>query len=216
MFLWLFVITKLMGQREMAQLNLFDFIVSITIGGLVSGPLFNPRAGLKGALINVGLLGTLDIVLAYLSLKNPKFRRIVQEEPIVLVQNGKILEGMMGKTRFNLDDLLAELRLKNIPNISDVEFAILESNGKLSIIPKSQARPLTPRDLRLSTEYEGMPTVLIEDGNIVEDNLRDNHLTKEWLYHELKAQGINDVTNVMAAILDTKGTLFVSRKKSDN
>lgn len=216
MFLWLFVITKLMGQREMAQLNLFDFIVSITIGGLVSGPLFNPRAGLKGALINVGLLGTLDIVLAYLSLKNPKFRRIVQEEPIVLVQNGKILEDMMGKTRFNLDDLLAELRLKNIPNISDVEFAILESNGKLSIIPKSQARPLTPRDLRLSTEYEGMPTVLIEDGNIVEDNLRDNHLTKEWLYHELKAQGINDVTNVMAAILDTKGTLFVSRKKSDN
>lgn len=216
MFLWLFVITKLMGQREMAQLNLFDFIVSITIGGLVSGPLFNPRAGLKGALINVGLLGTLDIVLAYLSLKNPKFRRIVQEEPIVLVQNGKILEDMMGKTRFNLDDLLAELRLKNIPNISDVEFAILESNGKLSIIPKSQARPLTPRDLRLSTEYEGMPTVLIEDGNIVEDNLRDNHLTKEWLSHELKAQGINDVTNVMAAILDTKGTLFVSRKKSDN
>lgn len=216
MFLWLFVITKLMGQREMAQLNLFDFIVSITIGGLVSGPLFNPRAGLKGALINVGLLGTLDIVLAYLSLKNPKLRRIVQEEPIVLVQNGKILEDMMGKTRFNLDDLLAELRLKNIPNISDVEFAILESNGKLSIIPKSQARPLTPRDLRLSTEYEGMPTVLIEDGNIVEDNLRDNHLTKEWLYHELKAQGINDVTNVMAAILDTKGTLFVSRKKSDN
>lgn len=213
MFVWLLAITKLMGQREVAQLNLFDFIVSITIGGLVSGPLFNPRAGLKGALINLGLLGSLNILLAYASLKNPKFRRIVQEEPIVLIQNGKILEDMMRKTRFNLDDLLTDLRLKNIPDISDVEFAILESNGKLSIIPKSQARPLTPRDLRLSTEYEGMPTVLIEDGNIVEDNLRDNHLTKEWLFQELKAQGIDDEANVMAAVLDTKGTLFVSKKK---
>lgn len=216
MFLWLLIVTKLMGQREVAQLNLFDFIVSISIGGLVSGPLFNPRAGLKGALINVGLLGILNIALAFLSLKNPKFRRIVQEEPIILIQNGKILEDMMRKTRFNLDDLLTDLRLRNIPNISDVEFAILESNGKLSIIPKSQARPVTPGDLKISTEYEGMPTVLIEDGNIVEDNLRDNHLTKEWLFQELRAQGIKDLDNVMAAILDTKGTLFVSKKKHTN
>lgn len=213
MFFLLFLVTKLMGQREVAKLNLFDFIAAISIGGLVSGPLFNPRAGLKGPLINVGLLGLLNIILAYVSLKNPKLRRIFQEELIVLVQNGKILDNMMRKTRFNLDDLLANLRLKNIANISDVEFAILEPNGELSIIPKSQARPITPKDLKLSTEYEGMPTVLIEDGNIVEDNLRDNHLTTEWLLQELKIQGVEDPSDVIAAILDTKGTLYLSKKR---
>ncbi|NMB39511.1 MAG: DUF421 domain-containing protein [Firmicutes bacterium] len=213
MFFWLFLVTKLMGQREVAKLNLFDFIAAISIGGLVSGPLFNPRAGLSGPIINVGLLGLLNIILAYISLKNPKLRRVFQEEPIVLIQNGKILDNMMHKTRFNLDDLLANLRLKNIADISDIEFAILESNGELSIIPKSQARPITPKDFNLSTEYEGMPTVLIEDGNVVEDNLKDNHLTVEWLLQELKAQGIADPSDVTAAILDTKGTLFVSKKR---
>lgn len=212
MFFWLLIVTKLMGQRQVARMTLFDFIASITMGGLLSGPLFLPEVALKGALINITLLGLLNLALSYLSLKNAKLRRVVQDEPIVLVQNGQLLEKMMSKTRFNLDDLMTQLRLKNVTDISDVEFAILESSGELSVILKSQARPVTPADLRLDTDYEGMPTVLVEDGNIIEDNLQRHNLSAAWLLVQLENQGVQDVNTVMAAILDTKGRLFVSKK----
>lgn len=137
----------------LASTRKFDFISSITIGGLISGPLFLPNVALEGALINIALLGLLNVVLAYLSLKYSKFRRIVQDEPIIVIQNGKILENMMRQTRFNLD------------------------------------------------------------GNVLQDNLKRDHLTEAWLLQELQAQGIDDPNEVFAAILDTKGTLFVSKKK---
>lgn len=178
----------------------------------MSGPLFLPNVALRGALINIALLGLLNIGLSYLALKNAKLRRIIQDEPLVLIQNGKILDKMMGRARFNLDDLLTQLRLVNVANISDVEFAILESNGQLSVILKSQAKPVTPADLKLETSYEGMATVLIEDGNIVEDNLQKNKLTQAWLLTELQSQGVDNVQSVMAAILDTKGKLYISKK----
>ncbi len=145
-------------------------------------------------------------------LKNPKFGRIIQGEPIVLIKNGKILEDTMRKVRINLDDLLMGLRRNKLPNLSDVEFAILEPNGKISVIPKSQARPVRPQDLKIDTQYEGLPVMVIEDGNILEDNLEENNLDSKWLEKELKRQGIHDVNEVFAATLDTQGRLFVSKK----
>lgn len=154
MFWWLLFMTKLMGQREIGRLTAFDFIVAFAIGGTAAGVLNNSRNGLLGAIATIGTFVALDIIVAYLALKNSKFRRIVQDEPLVLIQNGRIIDKMLRKARFNLDDLLMELRMNNIPNLYDVEFAILESNGKLSIIPKSQSRPLQPRDLEIPTKYD--------------------------------------------------------------
>lgn len=215
-FLWLLFITKLMGQREIGALNIFDFVVSITIGSVAAAPLATPNDDLLGPLVSVGTLGALNIIIAYLALKNAKLRRIVQDEPIILLQNGRILENTMRSTRFNLDDLLSEMRKKNIPSLADVEFAILEPSGTISIIAKSQARPLTPQDLQIPTQYEGMPTVLIEDGNIIEDNLQKNNLTKAWLFEQLRNLGITDENEVFAAILDTQGRFYVSKKDQTN
>lgn len=212
---WLLLVTKLMGQREIARLNLFDFVVAIAIGSIAAQPLATPRDDLLGPLVSIGVLGLTNIVLAYLALKNAKFRRIVQDEPLVLIQNGKILYQMMKKARLNLDDLLAELRLKNVPNLHDVEFAILEQNGQLSVIPKSQARPVTPQDLNVPTEYEGMPTVVLEDGNIIEDNLRRIGLDKDWLLEQLPRHGVPDPKAVAVAMVDTRGRLYVSARHAD-
>jgi len=211
-YLWLLFVTKLMGQREIGSLNVFDFIVAIIIGSIAAAPLASSTDDLIGPFVNIGTLGALNILIAYLALKYSKFRRVVQDEPIILVQNGQILEDTMRSTRFNLDDLLTEIRKKNIPNLADVEFAILESNGRVSVIPKSQARPITPKDLQISTQYEGMPTVLIEDGNIIEDNLHKNQLNKRWLLGQLQNLGFRSENEVFAAILDTQGHLFVSKK----
>lgn len=211
-FFWLLFMAKLMGQRQVGRLTLFDFVISIIIGTVAAGSLTNSRTALITSLIGVTTLAVLDISLSYLILKNPKFGRIIQGEPIVLIKNGKILEDTMRKVRINLDDLLMGLRRNKLPNLSDVEFAILEPNGKISVIPKSQARPVRPQDLKIDTQYEGLPVMVIEDGNILEDNLEENNLDSKWLEKELKKQGIHDVNEVFAATLDTQGRLFVSKK----
>lgn len=210
-YIWLFLISKLMGQRELAHLTLFDFLVVFTIGGAAVGPLSHAKSGLEGSLISVATLGALNMVLAYIGLKKSKFRRVVQDEPIILIQNGKLIPEMMRKVRVNLDGLLMELRQANVMNIHDVEFAILESSGKISVIPKSQARPLTPRDMGIPTQYEGIPTVFIEDGNVLEDNLRKKGLSKKWLHDQVRAQGLSSTDEVFAAVLNSSGELYISR-----
>ena len=215
-FWWLLLVTKLMGQREIGRLTLFDFIIAITIGSVAAAPLANNTVTLIGSLITIAALGSVNILTSYFALKNPYFRRVVQDEPLVIIQNGQILEDTMRKARLNLDDLLTELRLKQYPNIHDVEFAFLESNGRISVIPKFQFRPVGPSDLKVGTVYEGMPTVLVEDGNIVEDNLRENKLDQEWLMNQMKQKGVKKLSDVMTVILDTKGRVYISIKNQTN
>jgi uncharacterized membrane protein YcaP (DUF421 family) len=212
MFFWLVLMTKITGQRKIGRLTILDFIISITIGSITAGSLNNSRTDLMSVMLTIATLITIDLFLNYISLNNSKIRRIFKDEPIVLIKNGKLLEDTMRKAKMNIDDLLMELRLKKLPDLADTEFAILEPNGKISIIPKSQSRSLKPSDLNISTRYEGYPVMLIEDGNILEDNLEENNLDKEWLYKELNKQGLKDEQNVLAAMLDTQGRLFISRK----
>ena len=210
-YIWLLLLTKLMGQREIGRLNAFDFVILITFGSTAAGVLNNSELSLRGTVVSVGTLSLLNVILAYLAFKSPRFRRIVQDEPIVVVQNGRVIKEALTRTRFNLDDLLLGLRQKNYPNLHDVEFAILESNGMLSVIPKSQARPVTARDLQLPTAYEGMPAVLIENSRVMEENLRKNGLERTWLERQLHASA-GEPGKVFVAMLDTRGRLFVSGK----
>lgn len=212
MFGWLLLASRIMGQRLIGHQTAFDFIVAFAIGGTAAGVLDSAKNSLSGALISIGTLATLHIAASFLGLRNAKIRRIFQDEPLVIVQNGRLMKNMMRRALFNMDDLLKELRQQKIANLHDVEFAILESNGRLSVIPKSQARPLQPQDLQIPTGYEGMPTILIEDGNIIEDNLRNVNLDKTWLLEQLQLQNIDSPDSVLVALLDTAGKLFVSKK----
>lgn len=212
MFFYLVLMTKITGQRQIGRLTLLDFIMSITIGSITAGSLNNPRTNLMTVMLTIGTLTAVDVLLNYISLKNAKIRRVFQGEPKILIKNGELLEDTMRKVRINIDDLLMALRLKKIPDIADAEFAVLESNGKISVIPKSQARAVKPKDLNINTNYEGYPVMIIEDGNILEDNLKENNLDKEWLYEELEKHGLDSEHNVLAAMLDTQGRFFISKK----
>ncbi|MFW6238896.1 MAG: YetF domain-containing protein [Halanaerobiales bacterium] len=208
--LWLVVLTRLMGQRQVGRLTLFDFIIAIITGSVAAAGLTDPGTSLGVTLISLAALAALDIVLSFLSVKYSRLRRVVQGEPKILIKNGDLQKSVMKQARVNMDDLLMGLREKKVPNLHDVEFAVLEPNGKISVIPRSQARTVKPKDLNLDTGYEGYPVMIIEDGNILEDNLRENNLDRDWLYGELKKQGIQDEEQVMAAMLDTGGRLFVN------
>ncbi|GAB6181233.1 DUF421 domain-containing protein [Desulfotomaculum defluvii] len=211
---YLLILTKLMGQREIGQLTLFDFIVSITIGSVAAGGLNNSTGGLRGVITTIGALAILQIMLSFVSLKMSKLRRVFEDEPIILIQNGKLLEKAMRKTRYNLDDLMSQLRQKNFFYLHQVEFAVLEPSGKISVLAKSQYRPATPADLNINTQYEGYPSILIEDGNIINENLKLINLSEEWLMGELEKNYIQSPRDVLVAMLDTKGKLYFSLKNN--
>ena len=211
-FLWLFILTRIMGQRTLGRLHAFDFAIAILVSGTATGVLNSSKNSLLPVLATTGAVALLSVATSYLCLKNIKFRRFFQGRPYVVIRNGALIQNEMGKSWLNTDDLMFELRQKNVPNLQDVEFAVLETDGKLSVIPKSQARPVQPRDLGIDTSYEGTPIVLVENGRVITDNLRKINLDQMWLMGQLQNQEIDDVNEVFLAILSTGGQLLVSKK----
>jgi uncharacterized membrane protein YcaP (DUF421 family) len=201
-----------MGKQQIAQLTFFDYVVGITIGSIASTLSVQVNESLLSTLAGLVTWAMLAILLAYLSMHSPRFRQIVDGGPTVVVANGKILEDNLKRIRIPIDQLIAELRTKGVFNMADVEFALFEPGGKISVQKKFQKQPVTPGDLNISPQYQGLPTNLILDGILLEDTLRSLNLTKAWLQHQLSKQNIQDISEVSLAQLDTKGNLYVDLK----
>lgn len=207
------VIMRLMGKRQIGQLQPFELVIAIMISELAAVPMENTGIPLMHGIIPIITLLIAQLALSYIGMKSVKARALICGKPSILIENGKIRESQLKKEMFTLNDLLEQLRIKNIPNIADVEFAILETDGQLSIIPKSQKRPLNPEDLSINTKYEGLSLDLIIDGNINYDNLSYARLDTDWLQKELSAFGINNIDDILFASLDSKGGLYFQTKE---
>ena len=203
---------RCMGKRQIGQLQPFEFVVAIMISDLATIPMQNLKEPLLHGIVPILTLLSGQFLLSYLSIKSYHARNIICGTPKILIENGKIIESNLINEVYNMSDLLEQLRIKNIPNISDVEFAILETNGELSIIPKSQKRPLTPQDMNIPTEYEGIPFPLVVDGRLINLNLKKLNLTKEWLNSELQKFGIQSYKDTFFVSLESNGNLFFQRK----
>ena len=153
-----------------------------------------------------------SIVLSYVSFKSFKGRKILDGTPVILIKNGKILNANLKKTKLTVNDLLEECRQKNVFDISMIEFAILEASGRLSVLNKSQNRNLTPRDMQISTGYEGLCVNVVIDGVVIRDSLAAIGLDMEWLKAELFNLGISHYGDVLLAYVDSVGGLHVHRK----
>lgn len=206
------IVMRIMGKRQIGQLQPFELAAAIMISELAAVPMQNTGIPLINGIIPILTLLIAQLAMSVISLKSVKARAIICGKPSILVKNGKIDEKQLRDELYTLNDLLEHLRIKNIPNIADVEFAILETNGQLSIIPKSQKRPVNPEDLNLSTKYEGMPLDLVIDGNINYDNLSLAKLDENWLRTELAKNGISNLGDVLFASLDSDGKLYYQQK----
>lgn len=213
-FILLIFLTRVIGKKFLAQMTFFDFVTGITIG-TIGGAFVTTEV--KGYYVLIGpvILTTLVLITGFLSLKSTPARKIIEGEPMVIIQNGKIFEHNMKKVRYNLDDLLMQLREKDVWDLSEVEFAILEPHGQLSVLKKSQYLPLTPKDLNQSTQYKGASSEIIRDGKIVSQNLEQNSLSHEWLYNELASRKIKNIREVFLASLSTDGNLYID-VRADN
>lgn len=192
LYLLMLVIFRIMGKREIGELSILDLVVFIMIGEMAVVAIENTKDPLFHTVVPMVLLMCIQITLAIISLKNKKFRDLVDGQPSIIINRGKIDEDAMKKLRYNFDDLMTQLREKDIRSIGDVEFAILETSGKLSVLEKvdDPNQPKTPAN-------NGDITIpLIMDGTIEEENLKRINKTNLWLRQELKKKGYRDIKKI--------------------
>ncbi|NLO89880.1 MAG: DUF421 domain-containing protein [Clostridia bacterium] len=208
--------TRILGKQQVGQLTFFEYINGITFGSIAA--VLATDVGQKQTLVHLlglTLFAALTFIMEWAALQSRPLRKIIAGEPTIVIHNGKVLENNMKKMRYNFDELLMQLREKGIFYIGDVEYAILEPDGSLSVELKSQQKPLTREDLDLSSDYEGLSVELIMDGEVVHQNLEQIGLDENWLLSELEKRGVQDIKEVKLAVFSSKRNLFVDLDKDD-
>ena len=200
---------RLMGKRQVGQLQPFELVIAIMIADLATAPMESLDVPLWRGVVPMLSLVILHQLFTLLTLKSQRLRAWISGTPTVVIHRGKIDYAALQKLCFNLNDLLEELRTAGALTPSEVGTAIMETSGKLSVFPKSAHRPVSPDDLDLPTGYEGVPLTLIVDGRIETENLRLSGQSEAWLRERLRELGFENPSKALLCYLDTDGTLCV-------
>lgn len=208
------IFLRIMGKRQVGQLQPYELVVIIMISELAAIPMQNTGIPLINGIIPIFVLFTCEVALSFIALKSERARGVICGKPSILIENSRIMENEMRRLRYNINDLLEQLRQKNVTDISSVEYAILETSGQLSVILKSDHRPVQPKDMSILPPHEGLPISLIIDGRIIEQNLGQQNISLNWLKNELGLHGIQDYRQVLFACLDSGGKFFYQPKES--
>lgn len=208
-FFTLLIMTRLLGKKQLSQLTFFEYIIGITVGSIASSMTVDLTSQALPHWIGLIVWVLLAYGLEIIALRSRYLAKLLDGEPVVLIHNGKVLERNMAATRFRMADLMEQIRQQNVFNVADVEFAILETGGQVSVLKKADRQPVTPRDLKIQVQYSGIPTELIVDGVVIEQNLKQVNLDQKWLKQELAKLGLTDPKQVMYGALDTSGKLYV-------
>lgn len=214
-FIVLFILTKLMGNREMAQLSMFDYIISITIGSIAAEMSTSLENNFIEPLVAMIIYAIGAISISYLSLHSLKARRIISGTTLILYDNGKLYSKNFKKAKMDLNEFLMECRTNGYFNLSDIQTALLETNGKISFIPIALKRPTTPEDLNLSVSQDFLVTNIIIDGKILEENLKNTGNNLKWLHDNLAKQNASSIKDILLATCDKNNNLTVYKKFSN-
>lgn len=202
----LFIIAKIMGHRQVAQLDFFDYITGITIGSIAAELATELEAPWK-PLIAMIIYGAASIGLNLITNKLPKARKYINGSPTILMNNGKLYRKNMKKVKLDLDEFLMMCREQGYFDLNNVQTAIFECNGKLTVLPVSANRPVTPTDLNLSPSPDSINYEVIMDGRIIKENLKRIGLDSNWLNTQVKAQGYNNVKEIFLGLCDNNNQL---------
>jgi uncharacterized membrane protein YcaP (DUF421 family) len=203
-----------MGKRQIGQLQPSELVVALIIADLAAIPMGNIGIPLVNGIIPIITLYILEELLSFISMKSESARGLISGKPSILIERGIIMEQELGKLRYNLNDLLEQLRLKNFSNLEDIDYAILETSGQLSVIPKSENKPVTIKDMNIKAIPQHLPVTVIIDGRTLSDNLHKIGLSNEWLAKELKKNKIASNKDVFFAYLNPERKLVYQLKGS--
>ncbi|MFP7367546.1 DUF421 domain-containing protein [Bacillus safensis] len=208
-FAILFGGARLLGKQTIAQMNIFDFIAAISLGSIAANLAFNTTLPLQHTTISFVSLVMIIYVISLIALRSRKMRGLMAGKPTLIIQNGKILEGNMKGMRYTLDYLNQQLREKDIFDISEVEFAMIETDGHMSVKKYPSFENVTRKDLHLFMKAERyMPIEVIMDGKLIQKNIHENHLTEQWIEEELKKRQLS-LKDIVYAVRSSNGSLYI-------
>ncbi|HLR68054.1 DUF421 domain-containing protein [Virgibacillus alimentarius] len=204
----LFLMTKWLGKKQLAQLNIFEFISGIVLGGVVAIHTSNTDTRMIYGILAMAIWFAIPYAVNFISLKSKAFRNFTQGRSTVVIQDGKIMEDNLKKEGYTTDDLLENLRSKNMFKTADVEFAVLEPSGTLNVLPKTENKPLTPKDFGLKPSPKKEPQTVVMDGRMMLEPLANLNLNPNWLETELDKLNVS-IENVFLAQADSDGQVTV-------
>lgn len=204
----MFIITKLIGNKQISQFTLFDYINGITIGSIAAEmAVSNEFSELWVAAVAMGLYGLVGIIMSYLTMKSIRCRRFIAGTPLMLVEDGKLYPENLKSAKLDIGDLLTRARIAGYFDLSKVSYAILENNGTISFLPKAEEAPLTPKDLGYKKEDDKLVVNIILDGVVMDGNLKHSGKEIKWLTKELREQGYSSPSQIFLATIDQNDTL---------
>ncbi|MGE5380705.1 MAG: DUF421 domain-containing protein [Methylocystaceae bacterium] len=207
-FVMLLAVTRFLGKEQLSQLTFYDYVVGITLGDIAGFAAVSHENKFLESMYILVLFALCAFAISLLTQISRKARKVIEGQPTMVIYNGKILEQNMHKARYNMDNLITQLRGKGYFRLTDVQFAILETNGELSVMPRPEKKPLTPGDLNLFAPHQDLPVDLIMDGQIIKENLRRHNLSETWLFEYLDRLGYS-VQDIMYASIDSAGKIYL-------
>ena len=211
LYIIVLIVMRLMGKREIGQLQPFELAISIMIADLASTPMADAGIPLTNGIIPILALLVMHLVISMINIKSIKGREILCGKPSILIYRGRIDEKMLRKERFTVNELEERLRGSNVVNIGDVEYAILETSGQVTVIQKPEKKNVTVEDLGLKSEYEGLAYDLVLDGKVMYENLKILKKDYQWLEKQVVKFGIKP-EQALIVTLDGKGQIFCQEK----
>ncbi|MFB0829715.1 DUF421 domain-containing protein [Brevibacillus laterosporus] len=203
----LLLVARVLGKQTLSNMTFHDFVTGITLGAIAANLAFNEKIKMMELILSLAVFSGTSYLMSNIAIKIQKSRKWISGAPTVLIENGKILEENMRKNKYTMDSLNQSLRQKDIFNLQEVENAVVETNGKLSVQKKTEFQSVTKKDLQIFTGgKEKFPIELVMEGQILEDNLRQNKLSKDWLHKEIKRIG-KDLDEIFYAVKTSNGTI---------
>ncbi|MDT8900705.1 DUF421 domain-containing protein [Anaeroselena agilis] len=212
-FFSLLIFARLLGKQQVSQLTFFDYVLGITVGSTASSLTTDLTSRAWPHWVGLVTWIVCVLILQYITLKSRYAAKYISGEPTILVMNGNIMEGAMRTMRYRATDLLEQLREKGVFDLSQVAYAVLETDGQLSVLKKAQHQPVTPQDLNMTPQYGGMCVEIIYDGKVMTQNLRDLGKDHGWLRAELAARGYRGPEEIFMLLVDPQGQLFIDPYK---
>ena len=209
----LFLVTKLIGKKQVSQLSLFDYVIGISIGNFAAEMTINLESEELYGIIAVLLFGGIAYLVSVGTMKSIKLRRFFMGSPTILIEHGKILQDNFYKVKYDINDMLEQCRVNGYFDISEIDYAIVEANGELSILAKSEYLPVNRNDMKLKVSKSGLCANVIIDGKVMYNNLKKINKDEKWLNKELKLKG-KDISDIILATVDINDkVVFYERNK---
>lgn len=209
----LFIVTNFIGRKQVSELSLFDYVISISIGNFAAEMTMNLDSQVFNGIISIIIFGFIAAFVSFLTMKSIKARRFFIGTPTIIIQDGKFIYRNLKRTKMDINDFLQTCRISGYFDVSNIKYALMEANGKISFLPKEDYTPVTNKSMNLKGDKQGLCANVIIDGKLMQHNLELINKDEKWLISELKVKGYKEYDDILLATVDINYKLTIFNKR---